>query len=331
MDEQAPEPDLEPASEQPPESVPESLVGERLDRSLSVLFNLSRSQSSGLIESGAVTVNQKRAKSVSKQLRAGDQIAIDQTALDDLAQRLLPEPDVELTLAHEDEHLLVIDKPAGMVVHPGVGHNHGTLAAGLLARYPEIASVGGPIRPGIVHRLDKGTSGLMMVARTQPAFDFLKQELAQRKVRRQYLAVCANHFENEQGIVDAPIGKSPKNPMQMEVAASGRPARTRYTVKQRLRGVGMRGASLVQCQLETGRTHQIRVHLAAIGHPLVGDRAYNPQHKELLATLELEAQFRNRPALHSSQLSCLHPATRQEMSFESPLPDDMEELLRALG
>lgn len=308
------------------EPVPESLVGERLDRSLSVLFGLSRSQSTRLIEAGAVAVNQKRAKSVSKPLRAGDRVALDQSALDDLVPKIQAEPEVELTLAHEDEHLLVIDKPAGMVVHPGVGHNRGTLAAGLLARYPEIASVGGPLRPGIVHRLDKGTSGLMMAARTQLAYDFLKQELAHRNIQRQYLAICANHFENEQGIVDAPIGKSTKNPTLMEVAASGRPARTRYMLKRHLRD-----ASLVQCQLETGRTHQIRVHLAAIGHPLVGDRAYNPQSRELLSTPELKEQFRNRPALHSSQLTCLHPIDRQEMSFESQLPDDMADLLRALA
>lgn len=307
------------------ELVPESLVGERLDRSLSVLFDLSRSQANRLIRQGAVSVNHKRAKSVSKQLRAGDQIALSQDALEGLVPQLVPEPDIELTLVHEDDHLLVIDKPAGMVVHPGIGHARGTLVAGLLARYPEIATVGESLRPGIVHRLDKGTSGLMMAARTQSAYDFLKQELAQRKVRRQYLAICANHFENEQGIVDAPIGKSTKNPMLMEVAMSGRPARTRYMVKRRLRE-----ASLVQCQLETGRTHQIRVHLAAIGHPLVGDRAYNPRHNELLLTQELREEFKNRPALHSRQLSCPHPDTREEMSFESPLPADMENLLAAL-
>ncbi len=334
-------------------TVPPALEGERLDRSLALLYNLSRSQAARLISAGSVSLNRKLAASASKQLHSGDKICVTASSLQGLRQQLVPEPEVKIDLVHEDDDLIVINKPSGLVVHPGARHAKGTLAAGLLARFPEIQVVGEPGRPGIVHRLDKGTSGLMAVARSMRAYEFLKNELANRKIQRHYLAICAGEFENERGLVDAPIGKSTRNPTLMQIMASGRAAKTFYQVKERFRGI-----TLVLCQLETGRTHQIRVHLAAIGHPLLGDVAYNPHPYAILElqepqppsqspsakieepqatterlramTQELQAKFSERPALHSCFLSCRHPTTKQEMSFSSTLPQDMKSLIEAL-
>ena len=308
-----------------PIAVPGSLEGERLDRSLALLFDLSRSRATRLVDDGAVRLNGETAQSITVRLRSGDQLQVDSEALLELRPKLDPEPDLELDIIYADADLLVINKAAGMVVHPGVGNTHGTLIAGLVARFPDMADTGDPRRPGIIQRLDKGTSGLMLVARSQLAYDYLRAELAARRVQRHYVAVCAGVFEHNQGMVDAPIAKSSKKMGLMEVAPAGKEAQTLYEVQERLAA-----ATVVHCQLKTGRTHQIRVHLAAIGHPLVGDKPYNPAPAELLATTELQQLFSGRPALHSRHLSCFHPSTKEELSFSQDMPADMAGLLEAL-
>jgi len=222
-----------------------------------------------------------------------------------------------------DDDVIVVDKPSGLVVHPGAGNMEGTLVNGLLARYPEMAGVGSAVRPGIVHRLDLGTSGALAVARTQVAYDSLVGQLAERTVGRRYLALVWGRPEAPTGVVDAPIGRSTKDRTRMAVIGSGRPARTHYDVEEtRVEPV----TSLLRCRLETGRTHQIRVHLSAIGHPLVGDRAYGGEREGLPEGSPLD-----RPFLHAAHLAFDHPVTGERMAFDAPLPVDLLGLLERLG
>ena len=197
-------------------------------------------------------------------------------------------------------------------------HADGTLVNGLLARYPELAGVGDPGRPGIVHRLDKGTSGLLVVARTQAAYDGLVAQLAAHTAERRYLALVWGHPASAAGLVDAPIGRSPRDPLKMAVVADGREARTRYQVRETFDRPAP--TALLDCRLETGRTHQIRVHLAAIGHPVVGDATYGGVRPALDVP---------RPFLHAYRLSFDHPATGERLTFESPLPADLATILGA--
>jgi 23S rRNA pseudouridine1911/1915/1917 synthase len=215
--------------------------------------------------------------------------------------------------------VIVVDKPQALVVHPGAGNARGTMAAGLLARYPELAGVGEPDRPGIVHRLDKGTSGLLVVARTPAAYDSLVGQLSSRTVERRYLALVWGVPEPATGLVDAPIGRSKRDPTRMAVSSSGREARTRYEVLQPF--TQPIEAALIECRLETGRTHQIRVHLAAIEHPIVGD----PRYRGKRASFATPRTF-----LHAHALAFDHPATGERVSFSSPLPEDLTEVLARL-
>jgi 23S rRNA pseudouridine1911/1915/1917 synthase len=219
---------------------------------------------------------------------------------------------VVFTVVHEDEQIIVIDKPAGLVVHPGAGNLDGTLVNGLLARYPEIAGVGEMHRPGIVHRLDVGTSGLMVVARTELAYHSLVDALASREVGRVYRALVWGHLDNPVGVIDAPIGRDHRDPMRMSVVVDGKPARTRYRVLTPVRTPA--AVSTLECRLETGRTHQIRVHLSAIGHPVVGDGQYGGIRSAIDSP---------RPFLHAAGLELVHPATRESLHFASPLPADL--------
>jgi 23S rRNA pseudouridine1911/1915/1917 synthase len=222
---------------------------------------------------------------------------------------------IALKVIHEDDVLLVVDKPAGLVVHPGSGNWEGTLLNAILHHAPQCAALP---RAGIVHRLDKDTSGLLVIAKTAEAQTDLVRQLQARTIRREYLAVVHGVVRAD-GTVDAPIGRHPVERTRMAVAARGKPARTRYAV---LRRYG--GATLVKCRLETGRTHQIRVHMRSIGHPIVGDKVYGhrPARREGL-------RF-PRQALHATRLALVHPGTGEPASWESPLPDDMRELLDAL-
>jgi 23S rRNA pseudouridine1911/1915/1917 synthase len=224
-----------------------------------------------------------------------------------------------VVVVHEDPHLLVVDKPAGMVVHPGAGNPTGTLVHGLLARYPEIAGVGEAFRPGIVHRLDRDTSGLLVVARTSEAHAALTDALRERAVTRRYRTLVWDHVSEPRGQVDAPIGRSAKDPTRMAVVVGGREARTTYEVVRRY-DEPVAVTELV-CHLETGRTHQIRVHLQAIGHPVVGDPRYAGARQSLPAP---------RQFLHAEHLAFDHPVTGEHVEADSPLPADLRAVLDRL-
>ena len=299
-------------------TVPAALDGVRVDRAVALLADVSRGQAAELVAAGRVAVDGVRVATRSAALVAGSTLAVD---LPDAAPAgVEPEPDVELRVVHADAAVVVVDKPAGVVVHPGAGHTHGTLAAGLLARFPDLADVGDPARPGIVHRLDRGTSGLLVVARTAAAYQSLTAQLAERTVGRRYVALVTGHLADDRGVVDAPIGRSTRTPTKMAVSANGRPARTGYRVLRRLGDQPAldQPSTLLALALETGRTHQIRVHLAAIGHPVVGDDRYGPPGRVGGRALPAGRLF-----LHAAQLGFDHPDSGERVVWTSPLPDDL--------
>ncbi len=300
------------------ETIPHALAGERLDRVVALIAECSRNEAQVLLAAGGVTVDGV-AQSVGKIRLAQEQVVSVDPSL--LPPPVLPQPDagVEFAVVYEDEHLIVVDKPAGLVVHPGAGNPDGTLVNGLLARYPEIAEVGESHRPGIVHRLDLGTSGLLAVARTQRAYHELVDALSNRDVGRVYRALVWGHPANPNGVVDAPIGRDHRDPQRMAVVVDGKPARTRYQVLQQYRRPTL--AAALECRLETGRTHQIRVHLSAIGHPVVGDATYGGVRSGIASP---------RPFLHAARLELAHPVTREPLAFDSPLPDDLASIEAAL-
>jgi 23S rRNA pseudouridine1911/1915/1917 synthase len=291
--------------------VPASLVGERIDRIVAMVTDVSRTEAARLVADGAVRLDGVVARRGADRLAAAGEIAVE---LAPTADHVGPGPDpqVDVPVVHVDEDVLVIDKPADLVVHPGAGHVGGTLVNGLLARYPEIAEVGDPDRPGIVHRLDRGTSGLLMVARTPVAYESLVAQLAERTVDRRYRAIVWGHLESPRGVVDAPIGRSPKHPTKMAVTEKGKPARTRYEVEATFDEPVL--VSELACKLETGRTHQIRVHMAAIGHSVVGDERYRGVRESLPCP---------RPFLHAEDLGFDHPVTGERLAFHSDLPADL--------
>jgi 23S rRNA pseudouridine1911/1915/1917 synthase len=236
------------------------------------------------------------------------------------------DPSVAFEVVFADDDVVVVDKPPGLVVHPGAGHPTSTLVHGLVARFPDLAAPVGrpwpdPARPGIVHRLDRGTSGLLVVARTPVAYDNLVAQLAGRGVTRVYRALVTGEVETARGVVDAPVGRSQRTPTRMAVSRRGRPARTHYEVARRF--AGPPPATLLDLSLETGRTHQIRVHLAAIGHPVVGDDVYGRGRPGPLPTL-------GRPFLHAAALGFDHPTTGAHLTFTSALPPDLEGALAGL-
>jgi len=290
-------------------TVPGSLGGERIDRAVALLTGLSRREINGLIEAGAVQAGGRTIASRSRRLVAGEVLEVEVPTPAD--RSLVADASVEVPVVFEDEHFLVVDKPAGLVVHPGAGNQGGTMVHGLLARHPELAGVGGdPDRPGVVHRLDAGTSGLLAVARTELAFGALVAQLAARTVERRYRALVHGRVAAPAGLVDGPIGRDPRDPTRHAVVTGGKEARTRYEVLDR-----DEATTLLTCRLETGRTHQIRVHLSAIGHPIVGDVLYGGH-------LELGLA---RPYLHAFRLAFDHPATDKRVAFESPVPPDLVE------
>jgi 23S rRNA pseudouridine1911/1915/1917 synthase len=299
-------------------TVPAALDGVRVDRAVALLADVSRGQAAELVAAGRVTVDGVPVATRSAALVAGSTLAVD---LPDAAPAgVEPEPDVELRVVHADAAVVVVDKPAGVVVHPGAGHARGTLVAGLLARFPDLAGVGDPERPGIVHRLDRGTSGLLVVARTAAAYQSLTAQLAARTVGRRYVALVTGHVVDDRGVVDAPIGRSSRTPTKMAVSANGRPARTGYRVLRRLASQPAldQPSTLLTLALETGRTHQIRVHLAAIGHPVVGDDRYGPPGRVGGRVLPAGRLF-----LHAAQLGFDHPGRGERVVWTSPLPDDL--------
>ncbi len=301
------------------EIVPSALAGERLDRIVSLLTGASRADAATLVTDGGATVDGSVVTSGKQRLSEGQAIIVDPGFLPQPVEPQ-PDPSVAFDVVHVDEHVIVIDKPAGLVVHPGAGNPEGTLVNGLLARFPDIADVGQPGRPGIVHRLDIGTSGLLVVARTGRAYDHLVAALSKRDVGRRYRTLVWGVPASPSGVIDAPIGRDHRDPMKMAVVVDGKPARTHYRVLHTYRHVAE--VAELECQLETGRTHQIRVHLAAIGHPVVGDGTYGGNRSAVRTA---------RPVLHAALLSFTHPVTGVTMSFESPLPADLQAVLDGLG
>jgi 23S rRNA pseudouridine1911/1915/1917 synthase len=297
--------------------VPAALAGERLDRALTLLTDWTRAEAQAVVARGEVLVG-GRAVGKSHRLQAGDVVEV----------RGAPEPPeppvaepVPVMVRHADDAVIVVSKPAGLVVHPGAGNPHGTLVHGLLARFPELAGVGDPMRPGIVHRLDRDTSGLLVVARTPAAYDALVGALQRREVDREYQTLVAGIPAAPRGAIDAPIGRSQRRRTKMAVRDAGKPARTRYEVEERWTEAAV---ARLACSLETGRTHQIRVHLSSIGHAVVGDPAYGGRRS--VAGIELD-----RPFLHAARLAFPHPTLGGRTELVEPLPAELAEVLVALG
>ena len=278
----------------------------RLDRFLAEqAADLSRAAAARLIKGHLVRVNGKPAEPADR-VGAGDVIEFE--IPEAYAPSAVPE-DIPLEVVYEDDDLLVINKPPGMVVHPAPGHHSGTLVHALLGRGGSWSSTGGTTRPGIVHRLDMGTSGLIVVARNDSTHRALSAQLSDRTLSRTYLAIVKGVLKTDAGELEGPIGRHPKDRKRMAVVEGGRFARTRYAVSSR-----RRGHTLLRCDLDTGRTHQIRVHLAALGHPIAGDSEYGGR----------VAGGPARPMLHAWRLRLRHPRTREEMSFEVAPPADFE-------
>jgi len=300
-------------------SVPSALAGERIDRVVALMAACTRAEASALIAAGGVAINEAVVTKGSVRVEEGADITV---RVDPPAARIALEadPSVDVVVVHEDADVIVVDKPAGLVVHPGAGNRHGTLVQGLLARYPELATVGDPARPGIVHRIDKDTSGLLVVARSPDGYLHLGAQIAAHSVTRRYLALVWGHLDAPRGMIDAPIGRSARTPTRMAVSAKGRDARTTYEVIEAYDDPA--SVALLRCTLDTGRTHQIRVHLQTIGHAVVGDRRYGG-HREPFNDLR-------RFFLHAEHLEFEHPSSGARLTFDSVLPAELDEVLSRL-
>lgn len=301
------------------ETIPTSLAGVRIDRVVSLIADISRNAAAMLIEAGGVSVDGSVVSSGKEKMIEGQSIIID------VAQAKGPElPAADTTKAMDvvyvDDDVIVVNKEAGVVVHPGAGNQSGTMVNFLLASYPDIAGVGDPMRPGLVHRLDAGTTGLIVVARTQQAYESLVEQLSSRSVTRVYSVLVWGNPISLNGVIDAPIGRDQRDPTRMAVVVDGRASRTHYAVQQSFHEP--KDAALVECRLETGRTHQIRVHLASIGHPVVGDATYGGVRAGLRA---------GRPMLHAKELAFDHPRTGERRTFTTPTPQDFSALLALLS
>ena len=299
----------------------EDAGGLRLDRALALAIpTMSRERLKALISSGNVRSGAALARDPAAKTVPGTPYAIDvpaPTAMTNEAQ------DIDLDIVFEDDHLLIVDKPAGLVVHPAAGNLDGTLVNALLHHCAgRLSGIGGVARPGIVHRIDKDTSGLLVVAKTDPAHEGLSAQFAKHSIDRRYAAIVAG-LPGREGTVDAPLARSPHDRKKIAIIANGKRAVTHYSLTEPLRR-----AALIECRLETGRTHQVRVHLASIGHPLLGDPVYGrnrPEHRDVLRRIAFERQ-----ALHAAHLGFVHPVTSAAMAFESKMPHDMQELFTAL-
>ncbi|HET6959810.1 MAG TPA: RluA family pseudouridine synthase [Vicinamibacterales bacterium] len=304
--------------------VPAESEDTRLDRFLATALTLSRSQLQRLIKEGSVLVAGRAAKA-NQPVKPGQEISID-----------VPEPieaapapeDLPLPIVYQDKDLIVVDKPAGMVVHPAAGHESGTMVNALLHHVDDLSGIGGEKRPGIVHRLDKGTSGLMVVAKHDRAHEELARQFAQREVEKEYIALCWGEVMAGRRI-DAPIGRDPSNRKKM-ASESARLRRTRAAVTRVVRAEHFgRVLTLAQVAIHTGRTHQIRVHLSAIGHPIVGDALYGGVHRRVPGDIRAVAHL-DRPFLHAARLVFAHPEDGRRMEFLSAMPADLQKVLDEL-
>ncbi len=301
--------------------VADEFAGPRLDRALAELRpGLSRTRAQAAIKAGEVTVDGKPAKP-SLPLEAGQRLALAPTLGKAIVREAsaAPQPEaIPLRIVFEDEHLLVVDKPAGLVTHPAPGHATGTLVNALLAHAPDLEDSDNPQRPGIVHRLDKDTSGLLVIAKDTQTHAALAQQMRERAMVKRYIALVEGRMDPPSGTIDAPIGRDPRNRLRMALvseAHGGREARTRFHTLRYLPG-----RTLLEAQLESGRTHQIRVHLAALHHPVVGDPLYGrPQ-----------TPMPPRQFLHAAHLEFRHPITGEWMVFDAPLPADLATFLERL-
>lgn len=290
----------------------EDQKGDRIDKIISSLNEeWSRSQVQQWIKDGNVLVNGQTIKTNYK-CSTNDRIEI--TIPDPEELDVVPE-DLNLEIFYEDKDVLVVNKPRGMVVHPAPGHMTGTLVNGLMAHCKDLSGINGVLRPGIVHRIDKDTSGLLMVAKNDMAHESLVNQLVEKTVTRKYKAIVHGVIPHDFGTIDAPLGRDPKDRQSMTVVDKGKHAVTHFHVIERFKDF-----TFVECQLETGRTHQIRVHMKYIGYPLAGDPKYGPK-----KTLDIDGQ-----ALHAGVLGFVHPRTNEYIEFEAPLPDDFDQLLQKL-
>ena len=297
----------------------------RLDQYLAkrVKLSLSRTAIQSLLSQGLITVNGKSVKS-SYRIDVGDKIEITVPEPEPLA---VESEDIPLDIYYEDDQVIVINKPAGMVVHPAAGVKKGTLVNALLAHCYDLSGIGGVQRPGIVHRLDKGTSGLLMVAKTDFAHQALSAQLKERSITRKYLALVYGKVEPKEGYIETQIGRHPKDRKKMAVInQGGRIAGTYYKVLQHFKDF-----TLLECKLTTGRTHQIRVHLSHLGYPVVGDSTYGSKKlKKIHAALESAVKQLNGQALHAQTLGLIHPTTKKYLEFSAPIPLNFKKLLEII-
>ena len=294
-------------------TIEENFEGDRIDKYLAKVFSdQSRSYLQGLIEKGNILVNDKCVKSNYK-LKIYDEVKV-----------TIPEPlilkaeaeDIPLNIVYEDSDVIVVNKPQGMVVHPAPGNYSGTLVNGLLYHCKDLSTINGVIRPGIVHRIDKDTSGILVVAKNDNSHNFLSEQLRDHSMKREYYAVVEGRLKNDKGTIDKPLGRNKKDRLKMGIVEGIRRAVTHYEVLERYNNT-----TLIKCILETGRTHQIRVHMASIGHPLIGDPLYGFKKQKF----KLEGQM-----LHAKILGFIHPTTKEYMEFSSELPGYFQELIEKL-
>ncbi|MDN4607533.1 RluA family pseudouridine synthase [Sporosarcina highlanderae] len=292
--------------------ITEELEKGRIDKVLST-YNpeWSRTQIQQWVKDGAVLVNEEQVKPNYK-VKTGDIIEVVEPELEELD---IVAENLDLEIVYEDSDVLVVNKPRGMVVHPAPGHNGGTLVNGLMHQVKDLSGINGVMRPGIVHRIDKDTSGLLMVAKNDQAHVSLVNQLVDKSVTRVYTALVHGHIPHDQGTIDAPIGRDPKDRQSMTIIDKGKDAVTHFKVLERFGNF-----TLVECRLETGRTHQIRVHMKYIGHPLAGDPKYGPK-----KTIEFNGQV-----LHAGTIGFKHPRTGEYLEFTQPLPEDFQRLLEKM-
>lgn len=303
----------------------DSQAGWRLDRALAAQIpTLSRERLKVLTKAGALTRDGGAVRDPAIKVKGDERF---QLAIPDPTPAHNEPQEIPLVIAYEDEHLLVVDKPAGLVVHPAAGNREGTLVNALLHHCGgSLSGIGGVARPGIVHRIDKDTSGLLVVAKHDRAHEGLAKQFADHSIDRRYLAIVSDVPRFAEGAVDAPLARSSHDRKKIAIVGEGKGKRA-VTYWRKLKD--LKDAALVECRLETGRTHQVRVHMASIGHPLVGDPVYGRTrraHRELLKSLGF-----HRQALHAAHLGFIHPVTKDRLSFDSALPSDMQELFSALG